>query len=141
MAEYKDVEQIKKRVREDCNGCWNRNSPDKCPDDCGVIEAIRAIDSVPPVDAVQVVMTKAEIIDYLYDIHTHADYSIEDIAEDLAVPVVHGQWIGDAYSLRCSACGHDLMDYFSYTEEGQIVEQPNFCPHCKADMRKGNSDG
>lgn len=54
MAEYKDVQQIKKRVREDCGGCWNRNSPSKCPDDCGVIEAIRAIDSVPPVDAVPV---------------------------------------------------------------------------------------
>lgn len=35
-----------------------------------------------------ILVTKAEIIDYLYEIHTHADYSIEDIADDLAVPVV-----------------------------------------------------
>lgn len=49
MAEYKDVEQVKKSLRMICNDCWNRNSPSKCPDDCGITETIKLLDSVPVV--------------------------------------------------------------------------------------------
>lgn len=56
------------------------------------------------------------------------------------IPAVRGRWIGDANSLRCSVCNRDLMDYFSYTEDGQIVIHPDFCPNCGADMRKDSDD-
>ena len=81
-------------------------------------------------------MTKAEIIDYLYEIHAHADYSIEDIADDLAVPVRHGRWVpkfngnfkGGAYWYECSECGH--------TVPGGLQSGKIFCENCGSDMRK-----
>lgn len=47
-----------------------------------------------------------------------------------------GKWVYDT----CSKCGKDLWDYFHFTEDGRIIEEPNFCPNCGADMR-GNKDG
>lgn len=47
-----------------------------------------------------------------------------------AIPVKHGYWIGDI----CSCCNRDLMDYFHYTEDGCILEHPEFCPNCGAKM-------
>lgn len=82
-------------------------------------------------------MTKAEIIDYLYEIHTHADYSIEDIADDLAVPVVHGRWKEDpsGYGFwMCSACG-----FVSEAFAANLLYR--YCPHCGADMRKDGERG
>lgn len=75
-----------------------------------------------------ILMTKAEIIDYLYDIHTHADYSIEDIAEDLVVPVRHGHWIGGEIG-KCSVCGHKGCSSDIWND-GNVM----FCPHCGARM-------
>lgn len=78
-------------------------------------------------------MTKAEIIDYLYEIHAHADYSIEDIADDLAVPVRRGRWEEDVYNedsfWRCTACG-----FVSEAHAANLLYK--FCPNCGADMRK-----
>lgn len=73
-----------------------------------------------------ILMTKAEIIDYLYDIHAHADYSIEDIADDLAVSVRQGHWVytpTSPFGFTCSECGIEMCRF-------------NFCPNCGADMRK-----
>ena len=42
-----------------------------------------------------------------------------------------GKWIYDT----CSKCGKNLWDYFHFTEDGRIIEEPNFCPNCGADMR------
>lgn len=42
-----------------------------------------------------------------------------------------GKWVCDT----CSKCGKNLWDYFHYSEDGAIIEEPNFCPNCGADMR------
>lgn len=81
-------------------------------------------------------MTKAEIIDYLYEIHTHADYSIEDIADDLAIPVRHGRWI------PCHPLGDDGPEgYMCSVCHVGGWEKTNFCNDCGADVRKGGDNG
>ena len=47
-----------------------------------------------------------------------------------------GKWVYDT----CSKCGKNLWDYFHFTEDGRIIEEPNFCPNCGVDMR-GERDG
>ena len=47
-----------------------------------------------------------------------------------------GKWIYDT----CSKCGKDLWDYFHFTEDGRIIEEPNFCPNCGVDMRGKHND-
>ena len=51
-----------------------------------------------------------------------------------AVPVRHGHWNGGADDASCSACGRNLLDFFSYTEYCGVYEYPNFCPNCGAKM-------
>ena len=45
-------------------------------------------------------MTKDEIIEYLYENHTHADIKVEEMAEDLAEPEI----------IRCKDCKHRYME-------------------------------
>ena len=44
-----------------------------------------------------------------------------------------GEWL--YWNYKCSCCGKALMDYFIYTEDGDIVEAPNYCPNCGARMK------
>lgn len=41
-----------------------------------------------------------------------------------------GKWVGDT----CSKCGKDLWDYFYFSEDGSIIEEPKFCPNCGVKM-------
>lgn len=81
-------------------------------------------------------MTKAEIIDYLYDIHAHADYTIEDIAEDLTTSARHGRWIDcdTQCGIACSICGTPVDDFCRSIDYIDLEYKPNYCPHCGAWM-------
>lgn len=67
---------------------------------------------------------------YLYEL---ADM-IDDAPTIEAVPVVHGEWIGDT----CSACNmrwdENMVD--NADDWGYFDPMPDFCPNCGADMRK-----
>ena len=49
----------------------------------------------------------------------------------IELPRKTGKWVCDT----CSNCGKNLWDYFHYSEDGAIIEEPNFCPNCGANMR------
>ena len=76
------------------------------------------------------------ILDFKSDGRTVAD-SFEDIINDLpsAEPERKiSRWSDFSDSLYCLECGKALMDYFTFTEDGSIREQPDFCPNCGAYM-------
>lgn len=50
-------------------------------------------------------------------------------------PVVHAEWTDD----KCSVCGKGIEDLIS-SNEWYRNEEPNFCPWCGADMRKGQNN-
>lgn len=54
MTEYKDAEAIKAQIREVCRDCWNIQRVGGCVMHCGINDAIKAVDAVPTVDAVEV---------------------------------------------------------------------------------------
>ena len=58
MAECKETVAIKSEIQKICDGCWHPYRLGGCPEHCGVNDAIKAIDSVPSVDAVSVVRCK-----------------------------------------------------------------------------------
>ena len=48
---------------------------------------------------------KQEIIDYLYEFNTHADITIEEMADDL-IEIPSGFWIKqNSNTYECSKCG------------------------------------
>lgn len=51
-----------------------------------------------------------------------------------AVPVVHGEWIGDT----CSVCNKKWDEYMigNADDWGYFDPMPDFCQNCGADMRK-----
>lgn len=48
MAEYKDVAAIKTKIQKICDNCWHPYRLGGCPEHCGINDALKAIDSVPP---------------------------------------------------------------------------------------------
>ena len=50
--------------------------------------------------------------------------NIKDMPAADVRPVVHGEWIKNGYSVRCSECLYDMP-----------LSVRNFCPNCGADMR------
>lgn len=80
-------------------------------------------------------MTKAGIIEYLYDNNVRGDITIEQMAEDLAADRPQGEWIDRGMRVpcswvkKCSLCGHET-DTWRWC---------NFCPNCGARM-KGADD-
>ena len=91
-------------------------------------------------------MKKSEIIEYLYEINTHSDLTIEQMASDLA-DRPQGEWVLDPDGMdwnipawRCSRCGF-VANYIG-TEANGLGKNPmnwagsNFCPNCGARMRK-----
>lgn len=85
-------------------------------------------------------MTKDEIIEYLYENHVHADFKIEEMAEDLAEPVrMKGRWVhcdDGSISYRCSLCGKHQYGNYSEIFSGEF----HFCPNCGASMSEGEED-
>ena len=77
-------------------------------------------------------MTKSEIIEYLYEINTHSDLTIEQMASDLA-DRPQGEWkdvppnawrFNDIVQWHeCSVC------------KGRSMFISNYCPHCGARTR------
>ena len=51
---------------------------------------------------------------------------------------IKGHWVDDCtyMGIQCSACGKSLQDYIHATEYAELMEVPNFCPNCGADMRE-----
>lgn len=85
-------------------------------------------------------MTKDEIIEYLYENHVHADFKIEEMAEDLAEPVrMKGRWVhcdDGSISYRCSLCGKHQYGNFGEIFSGEF----HFCPNCGAFMSEGEEE-
>ena len=50
---------------------------------------------------------------------------------------IKGHWVDDCtfMGIQCSVCGKSLQDYIHATEYAELMEVPNFCPNCGADMR------
>jgi hypothetical protein len=75
-------------------------------------------------------MTKQEIIDYLYDVNCYADYTIEDIAEDLATPC--GRWkpyMDDTYI--CTNCLRKANGMVYRIDHLFCKDElSSFCPYC-----------
>lgn len=78
-------------------------------------------------------MDKQEIIDYLYSFNTHADITIEEMADDLAIPSAEpktGHWIRggyDEYYYVCDQCDYVASEYYQ-------IPTYHFCPNCGAKM-------
>lgn len=53
-----------------------------------------------------------------------------------------GRWLYDGSGLdyACSVCKKSLGSYVFFTEDGELVEIPNFCPNCGADMKGEDND-
>jgi len=54
MAEYKDVATIKTKIQKICDNCWHPYRLGGCPEHCGINDALKAIDSVPPAQPVNI---------------------------------------------------------------------------------------
>lgn len=84
-------------------------------------------------------MTKSEIIEYLYEINTHSDLTIEQMASDLA-DRPQGEWIESFKSVetrRGAYLGTKFVhDGWSCSECSEVVGKryPN-CPYCLARMK------
>ena len=91
-------------------------------------------------------MTRKEAREYIIKhCNPHRDTSTQwDDAMECAIKALgeperkKGKWIYDGSGLdyACSACKKSLGDYVFFTEDGELAEIPNFCPHCGADMRR-----
>jgi len=76
------------------------------------------------------VVTKEEIIEYLYENNVRGDLTIEQMADDLDRP--QGEWIkvdDVSISCRCSVCGWEAHLY-----EDDVYGMP-YCPNCGSKMR------
>lgn len=52
--------------------------------------------------------------------------------------VVKGKWVEEKYDHICSECGKSLFECFD--DYSGILELPNFCLNCGADMREDGVD-
>ena len=53
-------------------------------------------------------------------------------------PVRRGEWeICWGGVLCCTVCGKSADDFIGGLEGANYIEEPYFCPHCGADLRKG----
>ena len=72
-----------------------------------------------------------------FSVFVEAKLTLDAMPTVDAVPVVHGEWIGDGFHpLMCSACGAttDAMKDIRFADKCY-----NYCPNCGA-MMKGEND-
>jgi hypothetical protein len=78
-------------------------------------------------------ISREELIDYLYENNVHADISIEDLADEIfAEPKVGRNTKAETPTLfGCSVCGWECWDTVPCD-----TETFNYCPNCGAKMER-----
>lgn len=75
--------------------------------------------------------------------------AIDEIPAEDVKPVVRGEWEDCAVKLdlrsnhhdyKCPKCGYPADYFICGSEDWWCAYEPNFCPHCGADMRKETND-